>query len=647
MVGGFISQSFLSNASKHPQCPISLPIGYQGIHCQRQNIDCASGGSELCGHGTCLQTGATYKCLCDPGWTTNGVSSQCTTDINECLSEKPHCSKDPLVDCINLPGTYRCGSCPAGYTGNGFYCTDINECDRHNGGCSIAPLVQCFNTPGSYYCGSCPLGYTGDGRSCQGESGRLGLCSRGVCHHLATCTEIGNNVNCQCPPAYVGHGMGTTGCRLNTVDPPCPLYPCGNGGTCNNATNTCSCPAGFAPPYCEPNSCSSSPCQNGGTCVQDRLSATNFRCTCPENFEGRLCDRQKSGCNAVLRGETGVLTYPFNNSTQYSEHARCTWMIVTDPTRVLNITFTKFGIEDSASCMFDYLQIHDGVNSAANLLGRFCGTTKPLGGSFLSTINSLYLFFRSDASNNHDGFTISWTSTEPGCGFTKDVTEFGTISSPGSPGNYPPNRDCWWRLTAPQGKLIQFHFLTMKIESHVDCAFDYLEIRDGLTMESPVIEKYCNTSHPAPVTSATNEVSLHFHSDADSTDTGFQIHYTVIEGMPGCGGIFTGLAGDISSPSAGGAYHHNLECEYLIQVPAGSRISLTFQEFELEHDSSCNFDYLEIYEGASTLGNMIRRYCGSTIPPAYNSQGNKLLLKFKTDQSVSQKGFRLAYSLSE
>lgn len=120
--------------------------GYQGLHCTSVSLNCANGGAELCGNGICVQSGASYSCICNQGWTTSGASKACVIDINECLEHKPHCSKDPLVECINLPGSFRCGSCPSGYSGNGYYCTDINECDYNNGGCSMAPYVQCINT---------------------------------------------------------------------------------------------------------------------------------------------------------------------------------------------------------------------------------------------------------------------------------------------------------------------------------------------------------------------------------------------------------------------------------------------------------------------------------------------------------------------
>lgn len=62
------------------------------------------------------------------------------------------------------------------------------------------------------------------------------------------------------------------------------------------------------------------------------------------------------------------------------------------------------------------------------------------------------------------------------CGGIMDITTHGTITSPGSPGKYPPNRDCEWVLTAPPGKRIHFHFFTMQLEAHENCEYDYLAV---------------------------------------------------------------------------------------------------------------------------------------------------------------------------
>lgn len=70
----------------------------------------------MCGHGICVHTNdpTAYRCICDQGWSNSATSPACTIDVNECDLPVPHCSKDPEVPCINLPGTYACGQCPNG-----------------------------------------------------------------------------------------------------------------------------------------------------------------------------------------------------------------------------------------------------------------------------------------------------------------------------------------------------------------------------------------------------------------------------------------------------------------------------------------------------------------------------------------------------
>lgn len=177
-----------------------------------------------------------------------------------------------------------------------------------------------------------------------------------------------------------------------------------------------------------------------------------------------------------------------------------------------------------------------------------------------------------------------------------NITTHGTISSPGSPGKYPMNRDCVWLITAPPGKRIQFLFYTLLIESHETCSKDFVEVHSGLGIETPSLGKYCNTTNPPPLLTPSNKATIHFHSDGESSDYGFQIAFSVAEGIPGCGGTYTNPKGDVMSPTniADGKYKHNAVCDYVIQMPTDARVRITFTKFMLEDSNNCKFDRVEV-----------------------------------------------------
>lgn len=80
--------------------------------------------------------------------------------------------------------------------------------------------------------------------------------------------------------------------------------------------------------------------------------------------------------------------------------------------QILRITFPFFELEYSATCNFDFLQIHDGYSPSAYMLGKYCGTNAPL--ELFSSHNSLYFWFSSDHIINKGGFTVVWQSQAPG-----------------------------------------------------------------------------------------------------------------------------------------------------------------------------------------------------------------------------------------
>ncbi|KAM3867546.1 thrombospondin-4a [Diretmus argenteus] len=174
-----------------------------------------------CSPGTCFrqdmcvptQTGGFQCAPCPDGYTGDGVHCD---DVNECLFNPCF----PGVRCVNTAPGFRCERCPLGYTGPEIdgvgvayaqshkqVCEDVDEClgPPDNGGCTANS--NCHNTMGSFRCGECKSGYTGDQtRGCRGER----LCANGQpnpCDPKAECiVERDGSISCVCGVGWAGNG---------------------------------------------------------------------------------------------------------------------------------------------------------------------------------------------------------------------------------------------------------------------------------------------------------------------------------------------------------------------------------------------------------------------------------------------------------
>ncbi|CAH1121617.1 unnamed protein product [Ceutorhynchus assimilis] len=635
---------------------LNLPGTYQcqcpntwiGVHCNRKKSDCNTGGSEICGHGTCISQNNEigYKCLCDQGWTTDGVHMSCTIDVDECKQNHPPCSTNPLVQCINLPGSFTCQHCPPGYTGNGYYCADINECELFNGGCSVSPYAECFNTPGSRKCGPCPVGYEGDGKICTFK----GVCNinNGGCSILARCvqnTAISDTyVQCICPAGYTGSGVGPAGCTRSSSTnvatiTSCTPNPCVHGSCVSYGSNqsdasfTCVCDRSFTGILCDQKRdlCSPNPCLNGGTC-QTRKG--RFTCICPPGYVGRNCGRQRSACGDNLNSFNGTVSYPPSDfeSSRGREALSCAWTITTDNDKVIQVNFTKFSFAD-APCTTQWFQVHDGRNSLSPALGRFCGNTLPLNGSLTTTQNIIYFWLRTVAqSSKRPEFELSWTSKDPDCGGTLNQEGIGIITSPGWPNKYPNNRQCSWRFKVPSGKRLLFHVYTLDIGHDSECTGDYLEFyadgeystkRDDRKPE--LFAKLCNATIPEPFYSLFPSGYIKFKSNEKDTYQGFQIGYSIVDGIPGCGGTYTNKDGYIKSVELTRSMPSLLICQYEIKLLTSATIKLDIVEIDM--DENCWDTYVAVYLKSETGTSLITKTCGSRLPGPIITYGKNVIIE--------------------
>ena len=93
---------------------------------------------------------------------------------------------------------------------------------------------------------------------------------------------------------------------------------------------------------------------NNGVCTE--VDSHTVSCECTTNFFGPKCEHARPVCGGLFKNLNGTLQYPAAN-IPYDHGLNCAFVIITNVTRVLNLTFTNFDVEASQTCRFDFLQV--------------------------------------------------------------------------------------------------------------------------------------------------------------------------------------------------------------------------------------------------------------------------------------------------
>lgn len=64
-------------------------------------------------------------------------------------------------------------------------------------------------------------------------------------------------------------------------------------------------------------------------------------------------------------------------------------------------------------------------------------------------------------------------------------------------------------------------------------------------------------------------------------------------------------------------YPGGVDCEWVIVAEEGYGVELVFQTFEVEEETDCGYDYMELFDGYDSTAPRLGRYCGSGVrsPP--------------------------------
>ncbi|XP_071483598.1 dorsal-ventral patterning tolloid-like protein 1 [Diadema antillarum] len=386
-----------------------------------------------------------------------------------------------------------------------------------------------------------------------------------------------------------------------------------------------------------------------------------------------------NGCGGYFNESSGSFTSP-NYPSNYDNGVTCDYLFFAGDGETITVTFDDFSLEISTNCRYDKISIYDGSSVADPLLGQWCGTDSP--GVVVGVRQSLLIRFESDFSVSFRGFSASYVIEPPetgDCGhvFTKSTGQF---TSPNFPSNYGNNERCSFKIEATAGETVTLSFDSFDLESHISCAYDAVEIRDG---NGNLLQKACGSGVPDPITSTNNGMIVEFTSDSSITRGGFEASYIkqtniasigdlqtgsldlllyIGKGNAGggfslplenglcvlacrlcCGGYFNESSGSFTSPNYPSNYDNGVTCDYLFFAGDGETITVTFDDFSLEISTNCRYDKISIYDGSSVADPLLGQWCGTDSPGVVVGVRQSLLIRFESDFSVSFRGFSASY----
>jgi Zn-dependent metalloprotease len=337
---------------------------------------------------------------------------------------------------------------------------------------------------------------------------------------------------------------------------------------------------------------------------------------------------------------TGSIT-DGSGTANYLDNSNCKWLIKPAGATQITLNFTSFSTEAN----YDTVFVYDGPSAAFPLLATWWGNTLPP--TLISTGGAMFIRFTSDISNTDSGWAANYTSlgTTPSCSGGNILSNSsGTISDGSGTSNYGNNQLCYWTIAPPCATSVTFSFSTFSTEASYDGVIIFDDL--GATNQIGV---YSGNTIPANVTSNTGVMVIVFVSDYATTLQGFSGSYTSI-GSGYCSSVSTLNTNDngiISDGSGTNKYCNNQNCEWLIQPPQATSVSLSFNSFDLEPKSADGFtiyDAVEIYDGINSSAPLIGKFTGNAIPPYITSSGGSLFIKFYSDLGDNYQGWEASYT---
>ncbi len=222
----------------------------------------------------------------------------------------------------------------------------------------------------------------------------------------------------------------------------------------------------------------------------------------------------------------------------------------------------------------------------------------------------------------------------------------GTLSDGSGLVNYENNNYCEWLIKPanPDITNIQFWFTRFDTEANKD----HVIIYDGGTTSDPVLGNFSGDQVPEQITSSGNELLIVFTSDELNTAQGWSAEYLAYS-EPFCNSLTVfndTIAKYFSDKSGPYNYINNSECKWLIDPQEYYYDSITSIHLHFHYLEVADDDTLFVFDGDSEEDILLAGLTGYEIPAPIQSLGNKLFLKFKTNEQNSADGWAAGYYIT-
>ncbi|KAJ8024567.1 Cubilin [Holothuria leucospilota] len=359
-------------------------------------------------------------------------------------------------------------------------------------------------------------------------------------------------------------------------------------------------------------------------------------------------------------GQEVVIMSP-NFPEIYPPNSQCDWRFSVSPGRRIGIEVVRMETEYKA----DTVTIGSGdvVGNVDTLVRSLEGNNIPVRPVVVKD-DTAWIRFKSDGSIQRTGFLFK-VREEPavGCGGSFRVPRDGSVVIAST--NYPTlayrlDESCEWRFKAIPGRKLTIQFLDFKTQRYADVVTAGSGDEPAFDWSNYILQHSGDSlPEPAAIDTRTGSAWISFRSDSFIVDRGFKIlvgdsNVYASRNRPeprethtlnqNCGGSIeredelSEIV--ITSPKSDGFYLPLLDCIWVVNLPFGGHVEITFDQFMTEP----NRDFFTLGNGSDpTLESsiVIDKHSGLKAPKRFDSFFQSLWIRFQTDLMNQFRGWQL------